>query len=491
MVIDQVLATREGAEATVIRSVGGATSAAPGATLEVRDPATGRLIAHVEDAGADGVGHAVAIGREAWASWRATPARDRGALVMEIARRVTAAAEQLAAIDTLDTGNPIAAMRADVAKGARQMMDAAGMALEMRGSTYPLPGLHYTVREPWGVVGRMVTFNHPVMFTCARIATAVVAGNCVVIKASELAPLGSLAVGAIAADVLPPGVVSVISGGPATGEALVRHPDVARLTFTGSTATALRIQAAAAASGHVKTITFELGGKNPMLVFPDVDLEEVAQAVVRGMNFTRVQGQSCGSTSRLVIHRSIAAPVLERVGQLVERIRIGSPFDPEVEMGAMITPQARDRCVGVVDRAVAGGATLVAGGRPPTTPGLESGAFLLPTVVSGVSRASELAQEEIFGPVLSVLTWDSEDEALDIANEGRYGLTAAVWTRDIGRAFRVIDRLEAGYVWVNDVETRFPAVPFGGWRDSGVGVEHGLDEIMSLTRIRAVNVRTT
>ena len=218
-------------------------------------------------------------------------------------------------------------------------------------------------------------------------------------------------------------------------------------------------------------------------------MDEVAEAIVRGMNYSRVQGQSCGSTSRLVVHESIARPVLDRVAELAGRIRIGLPTDPATEMGSMITPQARDRCLQVVQRAVADGARVIAGGGIPSDAGLANGAFMQPTVVEAVQPGSELALEEVFGPVLAVLTFEDEDEALAIANSGHYGLTAAVWTQDLDRAFRVVGRLEAGYVWVNDVETRFPAVPFGGWRDSGVGAEHGLEEILSFTRLRAVNVR--
>lgn len=490
MVTEQVLATLEGAPAPTLASfIGGRAQPAGGPTFAVRDPATGALLATVEEAGADGVARAVDAGRAAFDGWRRTPARDRAALVQELARRVKARTDELALLDTLDTGNPLTAMIPDVAKGVRLMGDAAGVALELKGTTYPLPGLHYTTREPWGVVGRMVTFNHPVMFTCARLATALVAGNCVVIKPSELAPLGALAIGELTAGLLPDGVVSVVAGGPTTGEALVRHPDVLRLTFTGSTATALRIQAAAAASGRIKTLTFELGGKNPIVVFPDVDVDEVAAAIVRGMNFTRVQGQSCGSTSRLVIHRSIADAVLTRVAERAARIRVGLPRDPATEMGTLITPAARDRCLALVDRAVAGGARVLTGGQVPDAPELAGGAFLEPTVVDRVAPGSELADEELFGPVLSALTWEDEVEAAALANEGRYGLTAAVWSNDIDRAFRMVDRLEAGYVWVNDVETRFPAVPFGGWRDLGVGTEHGLDEVLSMTRTRAVNLR--
>lgn len=457
--------------------------------IDVLDPATSARIARITEAGAGGVARAVAAGAAAFPAWRATPARERADLVRALADRIETHADELAILDSLDSGNPVTAMRADIAKGVRSLADAAGLALQVKGEVFPLPGLHYTRREPWGVVGRMITFNHPAMFTCARLGSALVAGNAVVLKPSELAPLSTLAIMGLTAGLLPDGVVNAVVGGPATGEALVRHPDVLRISFTGSTATALRIQRSAADSGRVKTLSFELGGKNPIVVFDDVDVDEAAAAIVRGMNFTRVQGQSCGSTSRLVVHEAIAAPILERVAKLVGRIRIGPPGDPATEMGSLISTDARDRCLAIVDRAVAEGARVLAGGRVPAGEGLGDGAFLEPTVVADVSPRTELALEEVFGPVLAAVTFRDEAEALDLANAGQYGLTAAVWTRDLDRAFRVVDGLEAGYVWVNDVETRFPAMPFGGWRDSGVGVEHGLEEILSFTRVRSVNVR--
>ena len=358
-----------------------------GPWIDVLDPATGRRIARIADAGEPGVRRAVTAAEAAFPAWRAVPARDRGALVQQLARRIEANADQLALLDSLDTGNPLAAMRADIAKGVRLMGDSAGLALQVTGTVFPLPGLHYTRREPYGVVGRMITFNHPVMFACARLGAALVAGNTVVMKASELAPLATLAVAELTSDLLPDGVVNVVSGGPATGEALVRHPSIERLSFTGSTATALRIQAAAAASGRIKTLSFELGGKNPIMVFPDVDVDEVAGAIVRGMNFTRVQGQSCGSTSRLVIHESIADAVLERVAIRAAAIRIGSPADPATEMGAMISLAARDRCLATVERAVGQGARVLAGARIPEAPELAGGFFLEPTVVDRLRQA--------------------------------------------------------------------------------------------------------
>lgn len=491
MTAGQILASVTGSEVPTLASfVGGRSlSADSDSTLDVFDPARGRLIARIAEAGQAGVAAAVEAGTAAFATWRRVPARERGALVAELARRIDTEADRLAELDAVDTGNPLAAMRADVTKGVRLMTDSAGLALELKGQTFPLPGLHFTSREPWGVVGRMITFNHPVMFACARLGAALVAGNAVVLKPSELAPLASVALAELTAGILPDGLVSVVVGGPATGDALVRHPAIQRLSFTGSTATALRIQAAAADSGRIKTITFELGGKNPIVVCPDVDHDEVARAIVRGMNFTRVQGQSCGSTSRLVIHESIADDVLERVVELAGRIRLGMPAEVTTEMGSMISRPARDRCIGLVGAAVDGGARLRTGGSGPDDPELSAGAFLRPTVVDHVAPGSQLADEEIFGPVLAAMTWSDEAEALELANAGRYGLTAAVWSQDIDQAFRLADGIDAGYLWINDVETRFPAVPFGGWGDSGVGTEHGLDEVLSFTRLKAVNLR--
>ena len=489
MIADQVLAVADGEAPEFGSFIGGRLEAPVHGSLAVVDPATGRVIARVAEAGAAGVDRAVVSGETAFPAWRRMPARDRAALVAELARRIEANADTIARLDSLDTGNPLAAMRQDLTKGVRGMGDTAGLALQITGTTFPIPGLHYTQREPWGVVGRLITFNHPAMYACARLASALVAGNCVLLKPSELAPLATLAIADLTAGLLPDGVVSVVVGGPATGAAIVAHPRILRISFTGSTATALRIQAGAAASGRMKTLSFELGGKNPIVVFPDVDLDEVADAIVRGMNFTRVQGQSCGSTSRLIVHESIADEVLARVTERAANIRVGLPADPRTEMGAMITTAARDRCLDIVGHAVSSGARLRGGGNIPSDPELAGGAYLVPTVVDRVAPGSALADEELFGPVLAAMTWRSEDQAVQLANAGHYGLTAAVWTQDIDRAFRVAGQLEAGYVWINDVETRFPAIPFGGWRDSGIGLEGGMEEVLSFTRLRSMNVR--
>jgi acyl-CoA reductase-like NAD-dependent aldehyde dehydrogenase len=271
----------------------------------------------------------------------------------------------------------------------------------------------------------------------------------------------------------------------------VEHPGVLRITFTGSVPTGERVQRAATAAGRFKSLTLELGGKNPMIVFPDADPKEAADGVVRGMNFTRVQGQSCGSTSRLLVHQDVHDTVVERVLELVSAIRLGLPEDADADMGSLVSPAHRDRVHALIAKGREEGSTLLFGGGPPAgREDLEGGAYLEPTVVDDVRPGTTLASEEVFGPVLSIMTWRDEAEAIRLANDTEYGLTASIWTRDIDRGFRVARAVEAGYIWINDVETRYPGVPFGGWKRSGVGFEQGLSqELLTYTRSKSLNVR--
>jgi acyl-CoA reductase-like NAD-dependent aldehyde dehydrogenase len=459
--------------------------------FETVEPATGRILARVADGGPDDLALALASAEAAFPAWAAMPVASRADLLSELGQRVLDRADALGHLDAVDTGSPITAMTADARKGGSTIRYCAGLVGELKGSTYPwAPGtLHYTTLEPWGVVARITAFNHPLLFACARLAPALAAGNCVLLKPSELAPLGPLALAELASDILPAGVLSVLPGGPSLGQAIASHPSLRRLSFTGSVATGLAVSREAADAGVVKTLTLELGGKNPIIVFPDVDIEEAARAVVRGMNFTRVQGQSCGSTSRLLVHRDIHDALVRRVVALAGAIRIGPPTDPATEMGSLISHQSRDRCVRLVASAVADGGRVVLGGGPAEDPGLRQGAFMEPTIIDGVPRTAVIAREEVFGPVLTVSTWTDRVQAVVEANDSPYGLTASIWTRDLDVALSTASALEAGYVWVNDVETRYLSVPFGGWKDSGTGLEQGLEELLSFTRTRSINVR--
>jgi betaine-aldehyde dehydrogenase len=346
-----------------------------------------------------------------------------------------------------------------------------------------------TRRAPWGVVGAITAYNHPTLYACQKTGPALLAGNAIVIKPPEQAPLSTLEFAALTEDVLPPGVLNVVPGGAEAGAALVGHPDVPRISFNGSLATGLAIQRTVADAGRVKFLTLELGGKNPIVVFDDVDPSEAAAATVRGMNFMRVQGQSCGSTSRLLVHRSIREAVAEEIVALVERIVIGLPEAKGTEMGSLISPEHRDRVLGFVAAGHEDGGRLLAGGAAPEGPELAAGAFMAPTVFDRVRPGSRLGREEVFGPVLAIMEWSDEADAIAMANATDYGLTASIWTRDIDRALRTADAIEAGYVWINDVETRYTGVPFGGWKQSGLGTEQSLlDDLVQFTRTKSVNI---
>ena len=471
--------------------IGGRFVAGNGAEVEDRAPATGEALATVQLAAAADVDAAVAAAREAQPAWARLSIRERAERMEALADRLLGEVERFGRLDSRDTGSPVGPMTNGARKGALYLKQLAGAALELQGRTIPASatGWHLTRPAPWGVVGAITAYNHPTLYSCQKAGPALIAGNTIVIKPSEQAPLSTLEFAALTADLLPPGVLNVVPGHAEAGGALVGHPDVPRISFTGSVTTGLAIQRTIADSGRVKSVTLELGGKNPILVFPDADPDEAAAATVRGMNYMRVQGQSCGSTSRLLVHRDLRAAVTERIVELVGRIVIGPPEREGTQMGSLISPEHRDRVLGFVSAAREDGAELLAGGGPPDDPELAAGAYVAPTVFGGVTPDSRLAQQEVFGPVLAIMEWTDEADAIALANATDYGLTASVWTQDIDRALRTADALEAGYVWINDVETRYTGVPFGGWKQSGLGSEQSLlDDLVQFTRTKSVNI---
>lgn len=457
------------------------------------EPATGRLLARIELASETEVDAAVRLAVQAQRAWNAVGVRGRAERIVALAELLERRAEDLARLESRDTGSPLRAMRADVAKGIATLRTYAGAALETHGATIPASpeGLHLTLPKPWGVVAAITAYNHPLLFACLRSAPALLAGNCVILKPAEQAPLSTIKFGRLAEEALPAGVLSVLPGDARAGEALVLHPDVLRISFTGSVESGLAVQMAAARSGRFKSLTLELGGKNPIIIFPDVGAAEAAAAIVKGTNFARVQGQSCGSTSRALIHERVHDDVLHEVVRLASKLRLGLPEDDATDVGSLISVSHRDRIMRAIAAGREAGATVVAGGGPPSgRDELAGGAYLTPTVLDGVDIASPVATTELFGPVLAVTHFSDEAEAVHLANATQYGLTASVWTRDIDCALRVADQLEVGYVWINDVETRYPGVPFGGWKQSGIGTEQGLaSEILSYTRSKSLNVR--
>ncbi|HXR13335.1 MAG TPA: aldehyde dehydrogenase family protein [Solirubrobacteraceae bacterium] len=460
-----------------------------GETIEVTNPATGEAIGTVPRCREADVDDAVAAARAAFAGWRATNPLERAARLGALADAITEHAEELAMLDVLENGSPIREMRGDAFAAAAQLRYFAGLALALRGETIPgeADRLNYTLMEPFGVVGRIVPFNHPLMFAAGRAAAPLIAGNTLVVKPSEHTSTSALALAELASELLPPGVFNVVTGyGEEAGDALVTHRDVRRIAFTGSAEVGRAIQRRAA-THVVKTVTLELGGKNPIVVFADADIEAAIAGALRGMNFTW-QGQSCGSTSRLLVHSSLHGEFVSRLGERMDAMRSGPPQEEQTETGAIVHRRQYEKVLSYLAIGREEGARVVAGGGPPDDPRLANGLFVRPTLFDGVAPGSRLAQEEIFGPVLAAMGFETYEQALAIANGVSLGLTASVYTSDLGVAHRFARDVQAGYVWVNDTAKHIPGTAFGGVKDSGVGREEGAEELASYAQVKNVNV---
>ena len=457
--------------------------------LETINPATEESLGHVPAASAADVDRAVAAAEAAHPAWAALEPKERSKLVRKLAQAVRDNFDNILRIEVVDTGNTIAKMRADVATAGDTLDFYAGFATEIKGETIPASGknLHFTIREPYGVVGRIIPFNHPIKFAANALAAPLMAGNCVVLKPPETSPLSATILGEICRQVLPPGVVNIVTGyGLPAGDAIARHPKVKRLAFTGSVPTGRAIQRAAA-EGGIKHVTLELGGKNPLIAFPDMDPDKIAQIAVAGMNFAW-QGQSCGSTSRLLLHELLYKPVLERVVERVAALRLGDPLDDKSQMGPINSKRHYERVCAMVESGRAEGARLMTGGKRPNGSEFKRGYWLEPTVFADVKPSMKIAREEIFGPVLSVFSWKDENEVIALANATEYGLTASIFTNDIKTAFRAARAVKSGYVWINGASGHFYGTPFGGFKNSGLGREEGIDELLSYTEVKTVHV---
>ncbi|MEU7881427.1 aldehyde dehydrogenase family protein [Microbispora bryophytorum] len=464
---------------------GALVPASNGDTYETFSPASGKSLGFVPAATSDDVDRAVASGKRAYLDWAAAAPAERAKVLRKMAATLREHRDELGLLDAQDGGNPVTAMKGDVDLAAELLEVFADWAMNLGGETVVgRPNmLHYTVREPYGVVARLIPYNHPLMFAASRIAAPLLAGNAVVLKAPDQTPLSALRMAELFAPLVPPGVLSVLSGfGVTAGAAMVAHPDVRRIAFTGSVPTGQTILQSAARAG-IKNTTLELGGKNPMVVLEDADPAVAAAGAITGMNFHWTAGQSCGSTSRLLVHRSLVDEVVERVAAGAKTVRMGDPLDPETEMGAMVTPQHRDRVMGFVERAKGEGLRAVAGGGASL-----KGAFVEPTVFADVPPTAEIFNEEIFGPVLSVTAFDTEDEAIGLVNDSPLGLTASLWTQDVAKAHILARKVEAGYVWLNTSSRHFVGLPFGGVKNSGLGREEHVEELLSFTQVKAVSL---
>ena len=464
------------------------TGAASGKTVPTLNPATGERLADVPDCDERDVDRAVEAARQAYPAWRKLTPVERASYCRRFAERLRARTETYATLDALNGGNIIRSLRTDVQNAARIHEYFAGLATELKGETIPATTqtFNFTLREPYGVVGRIVPFNHPILFAASRLAAPLAAGNTVVLKCADQTPLSALEMSHDLREVFPPGVVNVVNGsGPAAGAPLVGHPDVRRIAFTGSVEVGRQIQRDAAEG--LKTVSLELGGKNPMIVFPHADMEKAVASAFRGMNYSW-QGQSCGSTSRLFLHSDIHDEFLARLTERVQAIRMGMPTDEASEMGCLVSQRQFEKVMSYIEIGKQEGAKLVTGGGKPADPKFAQGFFIEPTIFDQVHYRMRLAQEEIFGPVESVIPWRNEGELAEMANSVIYGLTASIWSGDFRTAYRLAQEIEAGYIWINDSSRHFPGVPFGGYKQSGLGREECLAELLSYTQIKSVNV---
>ena len=457
-----------------------------GETLATLNPHDNSTIANVAMAGAADVDRAVDAATAALPAWRRMAAADRGRILLKLADLIEANAEELARLESLDTGHPLRDSRTlDVPRTAGCYRYFGGMADKFQGETIPVEAgfLNYTLREPVGVVGQVVPWNFPLMFTSWKMAPALAAGNTIVMKPAEVTPLSSLKIAELMTEAgMPDGVVNMVPGlGTVAGQAIAEHPGIHKIAFTGSTATGRRIVQASA--GNLKKVQLELGGKGPNIVFDDANLV----AAVNGSAWAifHNQGQACIAGSRLILHEKIADAFLDKFIPLAKSIRLGNPLDAATEMGPLTSKLHRDRVLNYVSVAREQGGEVLTGG---TSPGgeLAAGCYVEPTVVRAKTTQDRIAQEEVFGPFVTVLTFKTDDEALAIANGTDYGLGSGLWTMNLPRAHRFARELHAGMVWINSYKRVNPGSPFGGTGLSGYGREMGFDAMREYTQVKSV-----
>ncbi len=460
-----------------------------GAWMDTVNPATGKVHGRVPAGTVADVDRAVKAAAAAQEEWGAKSVWERGALIRQLAERIRASGDRVLEIESADTGNTIASLGNDITLASGYLDFVAGLGIEIKGESVPATAenIHFTLRQPYGVVGRIVPFNHPFCFAGAHLGAPLIAGNTVVLKSPDQSPLSATVMAEICAEVLPPGVVNIVSGeGVVVGDAIVRHPQVPRIGFTGSVPTGLAIQRSAAEVA-VKHVTLELGGKNPFIAFPDADPQAVARAAVSGMNFSW-SGQSCGSTSRLMLHESIHDEVVDLIAADVRAIKVGDPLDVNSGMGPVNSEKHFRHVMRLIDAGIAEGARVVAGGAAATVPGFEGGFWVQPTVFADVTMDMTVAREEVFGPVLCILKWSDVDEVMTMANQLDMGLTAAIFSNDIRTAMNAARRVESGCVWINGTGRHYMGTGFAGWKNSGLGREECLEEVLSYTLSKSVHI---
>jgi aldehyde dehydrogenase (NAD+) len=462
------------------------TPARSGQTFEAINPSTEEILTQVARGGPEDIDDAVAAAREAFEGpWRRVKPEERGRLLYRVARELEARINEFAELETLDTGKPLAHAHGEISGCVRYLDYYAGAADKIHGETIPLGSdyLNYTVREPLGVTAHIVPWNMPLSMVCRSLAPALAAGNTAVIKPAEQTPLTALKFAEIFLDLyFPPGVYNVVPGfGEEAGKALAEHPGIGSITFTGSVETGRNILHSAAE--HVKPVVLELGGKSPQIIFADTDLDLAASEVAKGIYSNT--GQYCDAGSRLLVDEGVREPLLEKIIQHSRQIELGEGMN-NPDTGPLVSAEHLERVLGYIDIGRQEGANMLIGGRAEE---FERGYFVSPTVFDEVESKMRIAQEEIFGPVLSVLPFSGDEEAARIANDSSYGLAAGIFTQNIDRAMRFASEVQAGYVMINEYFTGGMGSPFGGYKQSGIGREKGLVALDNYTQIKNVVLR--
>lgn len=458
-------------------------------TFQVLSPVDGSVIAEFRELTVSEVDEAVQRARAAFPLWRDMPVRERAKLLWRFADLIEQNHEELARLDSLSMGKAIRDSLVEARRAADDARFWAGAADKVFGRELAdVKGrLTYTRHEPLGVYGVITPWNAPTISFVNRSVPALAAGNAVVIKPSELSPLSAMRLAELVAESgMPEGIVQVITGSGAVGDMLVRHPDVGGISFTGSVATGAKISVAAAPT--FKKVTLELGGKSPIVVFDDADLSSAAVSAVVGISFNA--GQICSAGTRLVVHEDVRDKVIALMTEAVKKVRVGDPMDPATHMGPVSCLRQFEKVRGFIDRSVKAGEVVLGGNRPDYLPG-DEGFFIEPTIITEVGRDSEVFQEEIFGPVITVTTFRTEEEAIEIANDTKFGLSSYVWTKDLGRMFRMVDAIDAGVVQGNTPQVMSAAFPFTGHKHSGFGTAYGLDAVEGFTQIKRVTLDVT
>jgi aldehyde dehydrogenase (NAD+) len=461
--------------------------AVSGQTMEVVNPATEEVIATVPSAGADDLDAAVQAARAALGGpWSALSARERGRLVRRLGERLLARADEIARLETLHNGKPISESRQIEIPAAAECFEYyGGWSDKIMGETIPVKGnyLTYTLREPIGVVAAIVPWNFPLLLAAWKVAPALACGNTVILKPASQTPLTAIALGEIAIEAgLPPGVLNVLTGPGATlGQAIVEHPGIDKIAFTGDTATGKGIMRGAA--GTLKKITLELGGKSPNIVLADADIDAAVRGATVGIFYGK--GEVCAAGSRLLVDSSIKTQFIEKLAARTKKMVPGDPLDPKTRFGAVSSRRQMETVLRYIESGRQEGATLVAGGARADI-GTGKGFFVQPTVFADVLPGMTIAREEIFGPVLAAIEFADIDEAIARANDSPYGLAAGVWTRDIRKAHYVARKLQAGTVWINTYNVYDTAAPFGGYKQSGFGREMSAHALEHYTQVKSV-----